>query len=291
MNELFEYINPLASPYEAFFMNTETDLFPIQKHWHYYIEILYFLKGSATIETNDETFVATPNSLVLFPGKSLHAIYHSENNHAEYIVIKFDTNVLNTSESYLPRMKYILEGIHSSSDCRCFFPEEIIQKYHIKGLLMEIVNEFTGKKYGYDFLINADLQKLFTYLIRIWISEGYTIPKRQVPKYELSFDEITEYINYHYYEDLKAEKLAEMCHMAHSTFSSNFRKRYGRSCKEYINYIRINVAENMLLFTDYDINFISQEVGYSDCSYFIRCYKKLKGITPNSTRKKYGSSC
>ncbi|MDD7219320.1 MAG: hypothetical protein PUI16_04950, partial [Clostridia bacterium] len=87
---------------------------------------------------------------------------------------------------YLPRMKYILEGIHSSSDCRCFFPEEIIQKYHIKGLLMEIVNEFTGKKYGYDFLINADLQKLFTYLIRIWISEGYTIPKRQVPKYELS---------------------------------------------------------------------------------------------------------
>lgn len=79
---------------------------------------------------------------------------------------------------------------------------------------MEIVNEFTGKKYGYDFLINADLQKLFTYLIRIWISEGYTIPKRQVPKYELSFDEITEYINYHYYEDLK-QKNWQRCAIWH----------------------------------------------------------------------------
>ncbi len=27
------------------------------------------------------------------------------------------------------------------------------------------------------------------------------------------------------------------------------------------------------------------EVGYTDCSYFIRCYKKLKGITPKQARK------
>ena len=31
--------------------------------------------------------------------------------------------------------------------------------------------------------------------------------------------------------------------------------------------------------------FIAREVGYPDCSYFIRCYKKIKGITPKQARK------
>ena len=43
--------------------------------------------------------------------------------------------------------------------------------------------------------------------------------------------------------------------------------------------------ENMLLFSNHDVSFIAHEVGYTDCSYFIRCYKKIKGITPKQARK------
>ena len=56
-------------------------------------------------------------------------------------------------------------------------------------------------------------------------------------------------------------------------------------CKEYITATRINAAENMLLFSSHDVSFIAREVGYPDCSYFIRCYKKIKGITPKQARK------
>ena len=52
-----------------------------------------------------------------------------------------------------------------------------------------------------------------------------------------------------------------------------------------VQYDLINAAENMLLFSSHDISFIAREVGYTDCSYFIRCYKKLKGITPKQARK------
>ena len=38
-------------------------------------------------------------------------------------------------------------------------------------------------------------------------------------------------------------------------------------------------------FSSHDISFIAREVGYTDCSYFIRCYKKLKGVTPKQARK------
>ena len=79
--------------------------------------------------------------------------------------------------------------------------------------------------------------------------------------------------------------LAAMCNMSHSTFSMNFYRRYNMTCKEYITATRINAAENMLLFSSHDISFIAREVGYTDCSYFIRCYKKLKGVTPKQARK------
>ena len=36
-------------------------------------------------------------------------------------------------------------------------------------------------------------------------------------------------------------------------FAKNFKQYYGRSCKEYIEFIRICKAEDMLLFTDFDL--------------------------------------
>lgn len=286
MSNLFEYIDPLTSPYHAFIQNTTQGLFPIQQHWHYYIEVLYILNGIIKVQINTASYTATKDSLIFIPGKAMHSIYTPENKTANYVVIKFDENVLNTSESYKSKIRYLLNSLNSDKNLSCFFSKNDLKHYPFKGLMLQIVHEFSQKQYGYDLLINANLQKIFSYMLRIWNDKGYKTDFYQNPrKYEFYFDEITEYINHHYYEDLKAEKLADMCHMSHSTFSKNFRQRYGRSCKEYINYVRTNIAENMLLFTDYDINFISQEIGYSDSSYFIRCYKKLKGLSPKQHQK------
>ena len=43
MNNLYEYIDPIASPYEAFCSDSENagSGLPIPAHWHYYAEILY----------------------------------------------------------------------------------------------------------------------------------------------------------------------------------------------------------------------------------------------------------
>ena len=40
----------------------------------------------------------------------------------------------------------------------------------------------------------------------------------------------------------------------------------------------------MLLYSDYSMEYIAQENGFSDSSYFIRVYKKWRGITPKQER-------
>ena len=59
---------------------------------------------------------------------------------------------------------------------------------------------------------------------------------------------------------------------------------YGRTCKEHLELIRVEKAEEMLKFTDYTLNEIAQELGYADQSHFARVFKNLKGITPGSVR-------
>ncbi|MDY4414309.1 MAG: helix-turn-helix transcriptional regulator [Ruminococcus sp.] len=65
-----------------------------------------------------------------------------------------------------------------------------------------------------------------------------------------------------------------MCYMSYSHFAKLFRENYGRSFKEYITYNRLNKAQDLLLHTDYDLNYIALETGSFDCSHFIRTYKK-----------------
>ena len=98
------------------------------------------------------------------------------------------------------------------------------------------------------------------------------------------FYHILEYIDTHSAEPLEVQQLAEMCHMSYSNFARLFRENYGRSCKEYIKYIRLNKAQDLLLNSDYDLDYIAQETGFFDCSHFIRTYKKWRGITPKQER-------
>lgn len=46
MNNLYEYIDPIASPYEAFLFDSNTSPLPIPAHWHYYAELLYIHQGT-----------------------------------------------------------------------------------------------------------------------------------------------------------------------------------------------------------------------------------------------------
>ncbi|MDE5597394.1 MAG: helix-turn-helix transcriptional regulator, partial [Lachnospiraceae bacterium] len=72
--------------------------------------------------------------------------------------------------------------------------------------------------------------------------------------------------------------------LSYSHFAKCFKELYGRSCKDYIELIKIEKGEELLLFTDSSLSEISQETGFSDCSHFIKTFRKWKKITPGQYR-------
>lgn len=286
MNNLYEYIDPIVSPYEAFVFDSGADPLPIPAHWHYYVELLYILEGTAGITMDNAVQICPQGTVVFFPPKCVHTISAADRSERiRYYVVKFDPAILSTGHMDKMNLRAAIHGISVSSYPCCFGPEQA-EQLQLLPLFEEVIGEYRAKEYGFSLILTADLRNMMGKFFRYWQKQGYIFHAPDVhPAYEISFDRISEYIDNHYFEELTAEKLAAMCNMSHSTFSLNFHRRYRMTCKEYINTTRINVAENMLLFSNHDVAFIAQEVGYSDCSYFIRCYKKLKGVTPKQARK------
>ena len=118
--------------------------------------------------------------------------------------------------------------------------------------------------------------------MRLWIRDGFTVEARTIrtdPIYS-----VTSYIDRHIREALKVEELARYCGLSYPWFAKRFREIYGISCKEYIEKVRISKVEHYLLFTSYDLNYISQETGYADCSHMIKDFRRLKHTTPGQFR-------
>lgn len=285
MKKLFEYSDKLNSPFEAFLFDTHASHFPVHPHWHYFVEIIYILEGSVQVNYKNKAVTATEGSLVLFHPQVVHSIYTNNNEYCKYGVLKFDINRLNITNSYSPKLSQIISCARDDDKADVFFTSDELKDFSINEIFFDCLREIKDKNYGYDMIVQAKLLTLMVELLRIWRKHGFDTDNVAVSGTKMeSIHTITEYIDSHFTQQIMVQDLAEKCSMSYSYFARLFKELYGQSCKEYIEFVRICRVEDMLLFTNHDLNYISQETGFSDCSHLIKVFKKIKGITPKRYR-------
>ncbi len=280
--QLFEYIDMLNKPYDIF----RSDSVNSPMHWHYYSEIIYINKGSVKVKCNDSSIILNEGDLCYFYPLQLHEITGNGSGKVSHSVIKFDIHSINIPSAHLPRMfDYFVRRTHEDDSCLIVRGNDLHDST-ISETVSRIIDEYNKENEFYMLSVQALIQNLLILTARNVQKEHKPVPKKHKDE-EFSFFHILEYIDTHSSEPLEVQDLATMCHMSYSNFAKLFREQYGRSCKEYINYIRLNKAQEMLLNSEYDLNYIAIETGFYDCSHFIRTYKKWKGITPEQERRKF----
>ena len=95
-----------------------------------------------------------------------------------------------------------------------------------------------------------------------------------------------KYLKTNFQKDVKLSHLADLCDLSPSYFSRLFNKSTGKSVKEYAQDLRLQKACELLASTDRTVVSISAEVGYVDCGYFCKLFKKEFSCTPIEYRKK-----
>lgn len=78
---------------------------------------------------------------------------------------------------------------------------------------------------------------------------------------------------------------ADKCNLSISRFQHIFKEQTGYSPGEYLMYVRINRATSLLIETDLSISQIADILGFTNSTYFIRCFKKQTGKTPLEFQK------
>lgn len=96
-----------------------------------------------------------------------------------------------------------------------------------------------------------------------------------------------KYIQANYNKKLYVDDMAYLCNISPSYFSKIFKREMMCNFSTYVNTIKLSKAKALLETTDQPIINISYELGYEDCGYFIKVFKKKYNETPASYRKKY----
>ena len=286
MSSLFEKQDSLDSPVETFIFDTEKRPFPVKPHWHYFAEFIFVLGGKAEIICDGRTYTVSEGELILIYPSAVHSIMSAENSPVLFAGIKFDTVKFPNTSVYAPSVTAIFRYARSK-DMRIHFSAEESEKLRSRTIFEECVRESEYYLYGRDIMLRAHIYRLVFGIVRSWIASGLDINACPVNSADIyGIENIAEYIDSRLEDNIRVSDIAAKCHMSYSGFAVKFREQYGMSCKEYIERMRIFKAEEYLMFTDHDLNYISQQTGFSDCSHFIRIFKKHRGMTPKQLRLK-----
>ncbi len=98
---------------------------------------------------------------------------------------------------------------------------------------------------------------------------------------------VLDYISDHLHERILIEDLAAAVSRTPPYLSRMFRREMGMPVSEYINRKKIEAAANMLQFSDFSALDISNYLGFSSQSYFIKLFRKQIGLTPKEYRSRF----
>lgn len=87
--------------------------------------------------------------------------------------------------------------------------------------------------------------------------------------------------------NLMLQDVAKAVSMSASRFSTVFSQQTGQTFTEYLIYLRLNKAKELLRTTSERSSQISREAGYNDSHYFSYIFKKNTGMTPSEYRAQY----
>ena len=95
---------------------------------------------------------------------------------------------------------------------------------------------------------------------------------------------IQQFIDQHFYEDIKIDALSKEFFISNFYLSHKFKALTGLSPKQYLMSVRLKQASLMLLNTDLPVSQIAEKAGFSNHSNFIKSFKSVYQLLPKDFR-------
>ena len=226
--------------------------------------IQYISQGMGYYEENGREYAVGPGSLILYFPRVRQHYYFRKGNKTLLLWTHFSgtacemLNPLNESGVAVIR-------IHQ--------PQEFEGAFH------RLQNAHFAKEPYSDRISESQLLLLLS-----MIMQSASRPFLPGPNHE-GLDRVRAYMQQHFQEPIDLGLYAGMCYVSRNRFLHLFKARFGVSPYHCQLQIRLDRAAEMLMNTSISVSDCAETVGFKDCSYFCRVFKKYKGKKPFAFKK------
>lgn len=120
--------------------------------------------------------------------------------------------------------------------------------------------------------------------------EDYTLHMRHVRNngcYSKPIVKVIDFISDHLHSKLSLEVAAAQLGLSSAYLSRLFKSETGTNFSDFVNARKAEYAANLLRYSEYSDLEISNLLGYSSQSYFIKIFRKYQGVTPKAYRDQF----
>lgn len=265
-------------PIEFYHVGPTHPRYEMSYHWHIEYEIIRILKGEFLMTIGEEEFLARAGDIIFVKGGLLHGGIPVK---CMYECIVFNLDALMTSS---PAGDRLLKKIRDDSiQVLNHFPKPDPE-------LMRIAERMFGQMKiqaeGHELIVIGAFYEFFGYVLErrhyIITQDISTNEGRRIEHLKRAL----EVIENSYPDCITLDDLAKAAGMNSKYFCRYFREMTHRTPIDYLNYYRIEQACFKLATSNSSIADVGMSCGFNDVSYFIKTFKKYKGMTP----KKYLSA-
>jgi AraC-like DNA-binding protein len=258
-------------------------------HFHDELEITYILKSEGTKFIGDHISEFKPGEIILL-GSRLPHYWRNHSNYyqnlkekdAEAIIIRFNKSYAGNDFLKLPPLKPVFDLLNDAK--RGIYIGEPHPDLQQK--LMGFLSLNEGQKIIALTEILLSIATLKTYSYLCSIGYAHQFKSNDIEK----IDKVYNYVLNNFKSDLSVNDIALKCNMNTAAFCRYFKKKTGKTFKDFMNEIRLGHAAGLLMKIDFTIAEVAFESGFNTASYFNRIFKRAKGITPTAYRLQYLNS-
>jgi len=266
-------------PFSTYHIENAGRSFQIPVHWHDEFEIIYVRSGFLTVSISGESYIGkTGEAFVVSPG-NLH-LMGAQTGTVDYYTFLFPLKYISFRTDDMLDEK-LLEPLNSGHLMIC--PRV---KDTAKELCEQLIEIYEEKKDESESKITTQVRTkiiLLQFILEMWkkgfVIENDTSGRNTVEK------EMVSYIQQNFTGKISLREFGEQFHLSEKYISRYFKEHFHITLSQYVTYLRLEHAKQLLQDTDIPVTDVAMQSGYQNVSYFIRSFQKAYAVSPLKYRK------
>ena len=266
-------------PFSTYHIENAGRSFQIPVHWHDEFEIIYVRSGFLTVSISGESYIGkTGDAFVVSPG-NLH-LMGSQTGTVDYYTFLFPLKYISFRTDDMLDEK-LLEPLNSGHLMIC--PRV---KDTAKELCEQLIKIYEAKNDESESKITTQVRTkiiLLQFILEMW-KKGFVI-ENDTSGRNIVEKEMVSYIQQNFTGKISLREFGEQFHLSEKYISRYFKEHFHITLSQYVTYLRLEHAKQLLQDTDIPVTDVAMQSGYQNVSYFIRSFQKAYAVSPLKYRK------